>query len=146
MRIALTGRNLVDLTNLLTQYPAEIVTDNPDIVISYGGDGSLLGAERLYPGIPKCPIRDSRSAPKCEQHAESLILDSLFAGNLKKAHLIKLKGWTEDGAEYIGLNDILLNRTIHSYFIAIFNFSRYFILFSFLLLYLQSLRCSHYNG
>lgn len=32
---------------------------NPDFVISYGGDGTLLKSEHLYPGIPKLFLRNS---------------------------------------------------------------------------------------
>ena len=54
-KVKLVGRNLEDLRPLLRMFPVEIVDSEPDLVISYGGDGSLLGAERDFPGVPKCP-------------------------------------------------------------------------------------------
>ncbi|MFA6724146.1 MAG: hypothetical protein WCS95_05695, partial [Lentisphaeria bacterium] len=57
LRVLLYGRNLEDLRPLLQGFPLDIVQEDPELVITHGGDGSLLGAERLYPGIPKCPIR-----------------------------------------------------------------------------------------
>ncbi|MEM3154515.1 MAG: hypothetical protein QW165_03035 [Candidatus Woesearchaeota archaeon] len=49
----------------------------PDIVISYGGDGTFLWAERKYPGIPKALFRYSTICKKCHnlpiEHALTLI-------------------------------------------------------------------------
>lgn len=112
MRIALCGRNLDDLTPLLAPYDTEIVEDNPDLVISYGGDGALLGAERDYPSVPKCPIRDSRSTPKCPMHNEKNILNMLFTDELEETSLTKLAAEVHGKGECTGLNDIVLHRLI----------------------------------
>ncbi len=49
----------------------------PDLVISYGGDGTFLWAERKYPGIPKALFRYSKTCKKCHNlpidHALELI-------------------------------------------------------------------------
>lgn len=111
-RIAICGRNLDDLKGLLANHPVEIVEDHPDIVVSYGGDGALLGAERTFPGVPKCPIRDSRSNPKCPAHREARILDLLMAGELDSRELIKLEGVKEGCKPLVGLNDVVINKQI----------------------------------
>ncbi len=50
---------------------------NPDIVISYGGDGTFLWAERKYPGVTKALFRYSKICKKCHNlpidHALALI-------------------------------------------------------------------------
>lgn len=38
---------------------------NPDFVITYGGDGTILLAEHRYPGVPKIPVQKSRICSKC---------------------------------------------------------------------------------
>jgi len=43
------------------------LVENPDAVICQGGDGTLLLAERLYPGIPKILVTDS---PTCQKGVE----------------------------------------------------------------------------
>lgn len=111
MRIGVCGRNLEDLYEVLADFPVEYVQNNPDLIISYGGDGTLLGAERDYPGIPKCPVRDSRSNPKCPQHDEKSILRELFAERLPITELIKVQGTinnTDDGT--CGINDVVVDR------------------------------------
>ncbi len=51
--------------------------NKPEIVISYGGDGTFLWAERKYPGIPKALFRYSNVCKKCHNlpitHALQLI-------------------------------------------------------------------------
>lgn len=114
IRVAVTGRNLDDLTPLLRMFPCRLVEDSPDLVISHGGDGSLLGAERQYPGVPKCPIRDDRQNPKCSRHAVLTTLTRLFKGELRKTQLLKLEASTETGEQLRGINDITLGRRIAS--------------------------------
>ena len=43
----------------LAERELEYVESDPDLVISYGGDGIFLIAERIFPGVPKILIRDS---------------------------------------------------------------------------------------
>ncbi|MFW6413856.1 MAG: hypothetical protein ACOCZS_01020 [Verrucomicrobiota bacterium] len=114
MNIAVCGRNLDDIYPLVESFGVNLTTESPELVISYGGDGALLGAERDYPGIPKCPIRDSRSYPKCDDHSEEKILHALFAGELEETLLTKLTGADSKGRSSTGLNDIVVNRLIIS--------------------------------
>ncbi len=110
VRVAVSGRNLDDLMPLLKPFPVAIVEEKPDLVISHGGDGCLLGAERQFPGVPKCPIRDHRQNPKCPKHAETSTLQRLFDGQLKKTRLIKLKA-AANKQNLLGINDIVITKT-----------------------------------
>jgi len=38
-----------------------IVSYNPDFVLAYGGDGTLLFAEELYPNVPKIFVKHKSS-------------------------------------------------------------------------------------
>lgn len=110
INVAITGRNLDELRPLLAMFPVDIVDTAPDLVISYGGDGALLGAERLFPGVPKCPIRDRKENPKCARHSEISTLTRLFAGELKPIYLVKLEATTSSGQTICGINEILIDR------------------------------------
>lgn len=110
MRITLRGRNLGDIEPVLRQFGVEIVEHDPEIVLTYGGDGALLGAEREFPGVPKCPVRDSRSCPKCERHDEKSILADLLAGRLNRDRVTKVQAVMDNGARVVGLNDVVLDR------------------------------------
>jgi NAD+ kinase len=110
MRIALRGRNLEDVIPLLEPFPTEIDDAIPEVVLTYGGDGALLGAEREFPGVPKFPLRDSRSSAKCEKHAEESVLSAFFTDQLKRDHVTKVQAVTDDGYRAVGLNDVIIDR------------------------------------
>jgi len=111
MKILLKGRFLNDIKPLLIKKGFELVTENPDLIITYGGDGTLLGAEREYPGIPKLPIRDSRTAFLCPNHTYDQLFDDLENQKLSTKELIKISGKIGD-KEIIGINDIFIHNSI----------------------------------
>lgn len=52
----------------------KITQKNPDFVVTYGGDGTILKAEQKYPGVPKVPIRNSKVCSMCVSYNK----DSLY--------------------------------------------------------------------
>ena len=108
IRAAICGRHLEDLRKRLRAFPIEVVTEAPEVVISYGGDGSLLGAERIWPGVPKCPIRDVRRNPKCPKHGEEQVLEMLVRGELQSLRLLKLLATTAAGTQLTAINDLVV--------------------------------------
>lgn len=63
MKVALDGKDKESVRELeeeLKKLGVE-VSSEPDIVLSVGGDGSFLIAERKFPGVPKLAIRDEES-------------------------------------------------------------------------------------
>ena len=113
MRILLKGFFLDDIEPLFKREGIELISEkagNPDLIVTHGGDGSLLGMERKYPGIPKLPIRDKRSSPLCPNHSYEVLIDDLLAGKLSKTELIKLSGKTGD-KEILGINDIFIHNS-----------------------------------
>lgn len=110
MKLLLSGKNAQNLEELTKKLGFELVTKSPDIVISYGGDGTLLSAERQYPGIPKLPIRDSKVCKKCSNHTEEILLTSLANGKLELKEYDKME--TEfEGIKFLALNDIVVRNT-----------------------------------
>jgi NAD+ kinase len=110
IRAALCGRHLNDLQKRLRDFPVEVVEDHPDLVICYGGDGALLGAERVWPGLPKCPIRDVRRNPKCPKHGEEQVLEMLVRGQLRQSLLMKLTGTAPGGLCLQAINDLVVSK------------------------------------
>ena len=80
----------------------------PDFVFTYGGDGTILFSEQLYPGVPKIPIRKSWICSKCVHYSANYIgkiLDRLE----KKQYKIKEQEKIEaifNGRKLVALNDI----------------------------------------
>ena len=107
-RVKLMGKNLDDVRPKILARGMEIVDENFDMVIAHGGDGTLLWSERDYPGIPKLPLRDARTAPQCQDHSYDKVLDALLADELEVSILPKLEGIYKD-KRMVALNDIFVH-------------------------------------
>ncbi len=113
MKLGIVGKECPELKAELVRRGAELVDPaKAEIIVSYGGDGSMLGAERSYPGIPKFPIRDSETAPLCPVHTLSRQLDLFFAGKLAETKLPKLEGTVNGRDRLYGVNDIFIHSKI----------------------------------
>ncbi|MEK7794296.1 MAG: hypothetical protein AAB353_07190 [Candidatus Hydrogenedentota bacterium] len=76
-----------------------LVSANPDAVICYGGDGTLLSAEREWPGVPKVPIRNSRRGNRMLDHPASEVIERLADGRLVPTRFTKLECDVRDGGD-----------------------------------------------
>lgn len=83
----------------------------PDLVISYGGDGTFLWAERKYPGIPKALFRYSKVCKKCH----NLPIDHALALTKKKKYKIITHNKLEarvDKTILLATNDIVVRNAM----------------------------------
>jgi NAD+ kinase len=119
LKIKVFGKNAAEISGLIEQLDLGLVLveENPDVVISYGGDGTLLGAENKWPGVPKVALRDSKRCLVCANHSNELILHHLAEGKLKPTEFTKLQAditW-KDGRpadRLSGINDINLHKAL----------------------------------
>lgn len=65
MKIRLVGKNLEDIRPLLAlaDFAEAGEGETPELVVTHGGDGALLGAARDYPQLPILPV------PRCAHGA-----------------------------------------------------------------------------
>jgi NAD+ kinase len=103
------GRRKAEILPAIAELGLRCVEENPDVVISYGGDGTLLGAEREWPGVPKVALRDSRRCRVCSHESNETILRHLVENTLKRTEFIKLRATVGD-CELTCLNDIILHK------------------------------------
>lgn len=96
MKVLLVGKNSKNIEELVRNSGLEIVSSNPDVVIGFGGDGTLLHAEREYPSVPKLPIRDSQFCHKCPKHDEKVLLKKLLQKKLTLNSFKKIKTELEE--------------------------------------------------
>jgi len=109
MKILLMGSQAEILLPLIDKNLFSLVEANPDLIVTYGGDGALLGGERKFPGIPKLPIRDRRTDPLCPKHDDYQTLFNLLKdGKLRESKLSKLCGSFEQ-QNLIGINDVFIH-------------------------------------
>ena len=69
----------------------QLVDTDPDLVVCYGGDGTLLAAELQWPGLPKIPILNSQRGHKCIPHAPAEVMARLAKGDLISNEYLKLE-------------------------------------------------------
>lgn len=82
-RVLLFGEHAETLLPFLNNYPSLTLTHNsPDVVVCYGGDGTLLAAELQWPGIPKAPILNSRRGHRCIPKSPEEVLTALDQNTL----------------------------------------------------------------
>lgn len=81
------------LKQLLKNHGFSVVNKNPDFVLVYGGDGSVLYAERQFPSITKLLIKRTEVCRQCDYTFENLgtILPKLKSGNFKIRKEMKLE-------------------------------------------------------
>lgn len=89
----------------------EISKEDPEFIFTYGGDGTLLQAERRYPGVPKIFLKKDG---KCEKYTDFLpkdldsIIDSLKKGNYQTQTYHKVEAEYKDKT-LLGLNEVQIN-------------------------------------
>jgi len=107
MKVKLLGKNLDDLRPLLGRFGMEEADRDFELIITHGGDGALLGAEREYPGVPKLPLRDAATAPTCCEHELRRRLRHFADGSAKLSKLPKLEALVRD-QRLFAINDVFL--------------------------------------
>jgi len=92
--IAIVSKPGIDrwaVRKIVQTYGNECVTAGPDIVVSYGGDGTFLFAERMFPGVPKILTRKSARCYKCHTTPLDHILDHISKDDYRIEEQIKLE-------------------------------------------------------
>lgn len=126
MKILLFGKAAKNIEDHVKNLGSEIVTANPEVIISYGGDGTLLSAEREYPGIPKLPLRNSQICNKCANHGDETILKKLLSGHLELKEYHKLET-TLLYKTFYSLNDFVVRNSDPTHTIRFTANNKYFI-------------------
>lgn len=110
MKVYLYGKSASNTRDLVDKSGFTIVDTNPDLIISYGGDGTLLSSEREFPGVPKLPIRNSQFCKKCLNHEDEVVLNNLTKGKLQLKEYKKIE--TEILYKpFFALNDFVIRNT-----------------------------------
>lgn len=111
-RVALFGPEASRLRPLFTDYAnLRVVEEDPEVVVCYGGDGTLLAAELIWPGVPKAPILNSRRGHRCIPHPPEEVVAALARGTLSANDYTKIEcvvaseGCKEPGALLVALNE-----------------------------------------
>lgn len=107
--LVFNGAKEGDIKKLLEGYGFEIVDRDPEIIVSYGGDGTLMRAEQAFPNVPKLPLRGSMICKLCHACTNEQVLDHVAKGEYKIEEYWKLEVRAK-GNSINGMNDI----TVHN--------------------------------
>lgn len=92
MRVLIFGAQAGRIRGEFDRYAElESVLEEPDVVVCYGGDGTLLSAEHRWPTIPKVPIRNSRRGNRCIARPAAQVIERLAEGTLIPTKYLKLE-------------------------------------------------------
>lgn len=113
-KVAVIGHARKVVEKELPKFGLKLNKKNPDIVISFGGDGTALYGERVYPGIPRILIKHSKTCNKCKEHDFSKVLTALIKNKFKVVEEIKVEGIINKNPKkkLIGLNEISIHHKI----------------------------------
>ncbi|PVX24107.1 MAG: hypothetical protein CW691_08640 [Candidatus Bathyarchaeum sp.] len=94
----------------------ELVEENPDFIVCYGGDGTVLFSEREFPEVPKLIIKTSKACRMYDYALSDLreLLCKIKAGNYKIHSEYKLETVAK-GKQLVGLNEIQVHLKLPIY-------------------------------
>lgn len=94
----------------------KVVESNPDFIVCYGGDGTVLFSERTFPEVPKLIIKTSRVCRKCDYSPDDLrdLLSNIREGNYCLHKKMKLETESK-GKKLVGLNEIQVHPKLPIY-------------------------------
>mgnify|MGYP002629018995 CR=1 FL=1 len=105
--VAKYNEQVTNLKKLLKEKGLVYDSKNPDFIISLGGDGTFLVAERKFPGIPKMLIRHSKICNKCLNKNKENLLDLIKNNKFKITEHSKIEGKVKN-KKFIAINDIVV--------------------------------------
>ncbi len=109
MRLLIYGdKNREEIKKLAEKAGFEIVDEDPEIVASCGGDGTLMKAEKEYPNVPKFILHKSKTAKKGHDIPPEEILEKISRGRYKVEEETKIEG-NSKGVKIIGLNEVIVH-------------------------------------
>lgn len=112
MKVFLFGKNAEEIKSLVRSFGLEISDKNPEAVLSYGGDGTLMEAEFAFPKIPKLFLRGSKICKRCSPLSNEEVLKRFTEGKYGIERRIKLEA-AVNGETISGVNDIVIHNRDH---------------------------------
>ncbi len=112
MKVQIVGLQRIELKQFIADQfsDLEVVETDPELIISYGGDGTLLYAERHFPGIPKAMLRNSLICDTCAKIAKETIPALLLEGKYTVKEYMMLAGET-NGQRMVAMNDVVVGHS-----------------------------------
>ena len=108
MNVTLYGKYAENLRSLIDEHPSlQLVEEAPDVVVCFGGDGTLLAAELKWPSVPKVALRNSRRGIRCLPEPPEEVIQRLAENSLIPKEHLKLECTVEHAAPDMADNALL---------------------------------------
>jgi NAD+ kinase len=109
-------RDPSEVRKVLDREGFELVEENPDFVVCYGGDGTVLFGERKFPEVPKLIIKTSRACRMYDYALKDLstLLSKIKAGDYRLHAEMKVETEAK-GKRLVGLNEIQVHLKLPIY-------------------------------
>lgn len=83
----------------------------PEFVISYGGDGTLLKSEYLYPSLPKLFIKNTKIGKLAQKKENEEIISGFISGKYNIKKIKKIEALINNEEKIIGTAEITLHNS-----------------------------------
>ncbi len=108
MKVLIFGKDKNKIDSLVKKLGFEIVRKTPEIVLSYGGDGTFIESEFEFPGVPKVILKNSRICKTCSGLSNEEVLKRIKQNKFAVKELWKLEGKVK-GKTLYAVNDIVVH-------------------------------------
>lgn len=107
-KVFIFGEKKEEIAPLVTAAGFSIVENAPDLIMSYGGDGTFMRAEAAFPGVPKLILKGSRICNFCMPFSNDELLRRIAGSAFTKKTLMKLDV-TVGAKTLTAVNDVVVH-------------------------------------
>jgi len=107
MKLALFGKDIDASRADIKRLGFDIVSEKPEMVLTFGGDGTFLKSEAAYPGVPKALIKRSPTCRLCVELPFDEVLSRIRWGDYSTHEIPKLEVCA-GGKRWHALNDVVV--------------------------------------
>lgn len=108
MNILIFGKETSEIENKLKEKGLNIEKHDPEIVVTYGGDGTFLMSENKHPEIPKLILKSSQVCKLCHDVPNESVLDNFLKGRYRIDEINKVEVLYKDKI-LIATNEIIVH-------------------------------------
>ncbi len=108
VKILIYGKEIENAKKLAKEAGLEVVDKNPDVIASYGGDGTLMKCEKDFPGVPKFILKKSRTSKKGHDISHEESFEKIAKGKYQIQEEMKIEAIFKK-EKIIGLNEIIVH-------------------------------------
>ncbi|MCL5733828.1 MAG: hypothetical protein M1334_04225 [Patescibacteria group bacterium] len=108
MKVLIFGKDKNKIYPLVKKLGFEVTEKNPEIILSYGGDGTFIKSEFEFPGIRKVILKNSRICKTCSKFSNKEVLNKIKENKFIVKKLWKLEAAVKNKTFY-AINDIAVH-------------------------------------